>query len=447
MNLRRAPELAFLPAVLEVDRTPPPPALRLLLWLLAALLGTAVAWVSWGRVDVVAVAPGRVVPRGQVKLIQPLETATMQTIHVREGQRVAAGELLFELDPTAARADHARLLLERRRLDFDDAHLQALLDGTRMSSGAQVPALPATTAAPQSDAARLARLQWQTQRTELEAALAELAARRRERRAALAASRARVAELAASLPLLTEEARAHATLVARGSLPRVAWLGLERQRISMQQALRAQREQHAGLQAELRALAAQRASTVARFRARWALERAEVGRRRDSAREELAKAARRLSLTRLRAPCAGIIQQLTVHTEGGVVTPAQPLAVLVPAHARLEIEARLPNRDSGFVHPGQDVVVKVEAFDFTRYGTLPGRLRALSRDAIEDEHRGAHYLAHITLAQTSVVIGAMHRQLAPGMRVTAEIRLGRRRLIEYLLSPLARYRDEFARER
>ncbi len=187
-----------------------------------------------------------------------------------------------------------------------------------------------------------------------------------------------------------------------------------------------------------------------------------------SAAQEVIKADKRTKLQHLTAPVDGVVQQLAVHTVGGVVTPAQALAVVVPSESLLEIEAMLSNRDIGFVQPGQKSEIKVDTFNFTRYGLLHGEVLSVSSDAItrdrqqsasNDRASGAaqsgseprgqelEYAARISLDRTHMQVEDKLVKLGPGMAVTVEIKTGARRIISYLLSPLARYKHEVLRER
>jgi len=163
--------------------------------------------------------------------------------------------------------------------------------------------------------------------------------------------------------------------------------------------------------------------------------------------QELAKARYQEALTTLEAPVDGTVQQLAIHTVGGVVTPAQPLMVIVPQDQPVEVEAMLENKDIGFVHPGQAVTVKVETFTYTKYGTLDGTVVSVSRDAIEDEKRGLIYSSKIRLDRDHLNIKGQDIKLSPGMAVTVEVKTDQRRVIEYFLSPLQQYTSESIRER
>ena len=166
-----------------------------------------------------------------------------------------------------------------------------------------------------------------------------------------------------------------------------------------------------------------------------------------NAEQGLVKARQRDKLRRMTAPVSGTVQQLAVHTVGGVVTPAQPLMVIVPDDHPLEIEAFLENKDIGFVNSGQSATVKVEAFPYTKYGTLQGEVVNVSGDAINDEKRGLIYSTRVTLAQTDIAVENKRVKLSPGMAVSVEVKTGTRRVMEYFLSPLMEYQSESFKER
>ena len=176
-------------------------------------------------------------------------------------------------------------------------------------------------------------------------------------------------------------------------------------------------------------------------------ELADAKRRGQGLEQDNIKAIQRTHLQTLTAPVDGVVQQLAVHTIGGVVTPAQQLMVIVPREDKVEIEAVIENRDIGFVHEGQSAEVKVDAFPFTKYGTLAAELIDVSDDAIQDEKRGLIFMSHVRLEQTVMRVEDKLINLSPGMAVTVEVKTGQRRLIEYILSPLMQYADESIRER
>jgi len=218
------------------------------------------------------------------------------------------------------------------------------------------------------------------------------------------------------------------------------------------------------------ALREQRRQTEAEYNRTNFNDLAEAQQKAASLKEALVQAEQRRQLQTLTAPVEGSVQQLAVHTVGGVVTPAQQLMVIVPAGARLEAEAMVSNRDIGFVHPGEPVEIKVDTFNFTRYGLIHGAVSSVSHDSIvRDKPPGAQggaagkpgalaetsepqgqellYAARVSLDRTSMQVEDKMINLSPGMAVTVEIKTGSRRIIEYLLSPLLRYKYESLRER
>jgi hemolysin D len=164
-------------------------------------------------------------------------------------------------------------------------------------------------------------------------------------------------------------------------------------------------------------------------------------------REELLKAEQRSSNYLLKAPIDGTVQELAVTTIGGVVTPAQEIMKIVPENSAVEVEARFLNKDIGFIHPGQAAEIKVDTFNFTKYGVIDAELSDLSNDAIQDEKLGLVYKARLTPAKSELTINDKLISLSPGMTVTAEVKTGQRRVIEFFLSPLLRYKQESLGER
>jgi hemolysin D len=435
--LLRRQELAFLPAALELQATPPSPLGRKLLWSLLLLLATVLGWSVWARIDIVTTAPGQVIPSGRVKLVQPFEPGVVAAIHVRDGDRVEQGQLLVELDSTEPGA------LLRQVEDELDATRQQLERLARLRRSLE------SGGRDEGERAGLGRAQAALlvhERDEHRARLARLAGERRQREAELETVAARLAGLRDVLALVTRRSTAHAQLATVGHVATEAWLKVEQERRS--------------LEAELGALEGNRRSlatalvTLDRTRDAYLAERlrevtdAQVTATRQLAtlEQEQARAEARLARHRLTAPVSGRVQQLAVHTLGGVVTPAQELLRIVPDDGQLEIEARVLNRDSAEVHAGMPAVVKIDAYPFTRHGTLAAEIVALSADALADQALGLVYLARVRLADIAGQ-GQPNLHLEPGMAVTVEIRTGERRVIELLLNPLVRAMKEAGRER
>jgi hemolysin D len=430
----------FLPAVVEIIESPPSPAGRAMLWSIILLVLIAVAWAWFGHVDVIAQARGVVLPSGRVKLVQPLQPGIIKAIHVRDGDRVRAGDLLLELDPTSAAADvaaHARAAMIN---GIEVARLRAFLTSLRPGGRPESEFFPPADADPVLVAEAQALLDYQ--RRALHARVSGLAEQTEKARATLAETRAEISRLEQTLPLAGEVSEARDLLAGRGLGSRLEALQ-ERQRfISQRQELVAVRARGDQAGNEISVLEMRRAETLAEAGREAAAQLTLAQSRLAAETEDLAKARQRLRETRLIAPSDGVVEGLAVHTIGGVVTAAQQLMSLVPVDDVLEIEAKMPDREIAHIEVGQEAVIKLDAYPFTRHGTLSGRVTGVARDAVRDEHQGLLYSVRVRLDGKAP--GPMPRS---GMGANVEVWTGRRRLAEYLLSPLERRTVEAFRER
>lgn len=369
----RSRELEFLPAVLEVQETPPSPAGRAIILLIILLFIIAIAWASFGKMDIVAIAKGKIVLGDRSKVIQPFETGIVKSIHVSDGQSVTEGELLIEID-TMASADRERLLNEHMAALTEVARLRALI------------ARKNTFIPPKGADPGYIRIQ-----------------------------RQRLKDQLAEMHALDSQVQSFKKLYDKKFVSELQYLEAERKR-----AEKAQQNAAAFSDVETRA---------------------------KSLGNEVSKAETRARHQRLTAPINGVVQQLAVHTVGGVVTPAQQLLVIAPTEGQLEVEAWVENKDIGFVNAGQEVEIKIDAFPFTRYGTIPGTVTGLSADAVPLDKIGYVYAARVSLERSTVKLENKTLRLTPGMTVSVEVKTGKRRLIEFFLSPLIRGFQESARER
>jgi hemolysin D len=366
-------ELEFLPAVLEVQESPPSPVGRAVALTIVAVFTVALFWATFGKIDIIAVAQGKVIQSDRSKVIQPLEAGVIKAIYVRDGDRVKQGAALMELDTTAS-PDQERFQSEYHAAVIEVARLHALLADQEqfdVPKGAN-PAL-------------------------------------------VKAERARLHDQLTEYRALKAQAKAYKTLYEKEYVAHLKYLEVERAR-------------------------AEKANEVSA-----ALSAAEIRAR--SLANEMTKANTRARAQHLTAPIDGVVQQLAMHTVGGVVTPAQQLMVIAPEDGPLEVEAILENKDIGFVTENQDAEVKIDAFPFTRYGTVEGKVTSLSRDAVQIDKVGLVYTAKVSLTRSTIHVDAKEIRLTPGMSVAVEIKTGQRRLIEYFLSPLLQAGHESIRER
>ncbi len=460
---RSRDELAFLPAALEIVETPPPPLVGAVGATVIGLFCLALAWASLGQIDIVASAQGKIIPSSRSKIVQPFETGVVRAIHVRDGQSVAAGDVLIELDATMNEAERKHSQGDLVAAELDVARLEAALGDARDPIAAFHPPDAASAEQVATQRQFLAH-----QVNEHRAKLAALDLQKAQKEAELATVAATIGKLETVLPVLQERVQIRQTLYAHSTGSKASYLEIYQGLVEAQQELVVAKSKAREAQAAVAAITEARAETAEEYRRVLFGELVEARRKAAGLREDLVKATQRAQLQVLAAPVDGTVQQLSVHTIGGVVTPAQALLVVVPSDSRLEIEAMVSNRDIGFVHVGQEAEIKIDTFNFTRYGLIHGKVLSVSQDAIahntapeksNDRAVGAAtetsephgqellFAARISLDRTRMQVDENMVSLSPGMATTVEIKIGRRRIISYLLSPLIKYSQESLRER
>ena len=461
INERR--EFAFLPAALEIVETPPSPIGRAIVATIVVLFCVALVWSWWGTIDIVASATGKIVPSGRTKIIQPFETGVVRAIRVQDGQAVKAGDVLVELDPTvnAAERDHLQNDLLAEQLNV--ARMRAALGAGDDHAADFV--------APAGADPILVSTQRQLlldQVTEHRAKIAALARQQAQKEAEQATTGATIHKLEAMIPVVQQRVDIRKALMERELSSKITYYEILQLLVEQQEELRVQNSHLREAEAAVAAIRETRGQAVAEYRRSLSDELTKAEQKVSGLIQDLIKAERKTTLQRLAAPVDGVVQQLAIHTVGGVVTPAQALLVIVPSDSRLEIEAMVSNRDIGFVHAGQQAEIKIDTFNFTRYGLLHGDVLNVSQDAIirdqpqdrtgnrrlgaqndssEPKGQELNYSARISLDRTKMQVDDRMVDLSPGMAVTVEIKTGARTILSYLLSPLLRYQQEVLHER
>jgi hemolysin D len=428
----------FLPAVLEIQQAPPSPIGRAVLWTILAAFTAGTLWTTFGWIDIVATAQGKIIPSGYSKIIQPYETGVIASIHVQDGQTVKQGDVMIELDSTLNRADLDRAFNEYRAAKVEAARLQALIKGQ------------STFEAP-PDAERAAvLLQQQLLRDQFAEYQAKMAAAQHlvdQRQAAVEQTKENILRLEATVPMETERAEAYKKLLEHEAVTKMDFLQAEGQRIDKTQELAGQKKKLQQDQAALAEAEKHYRAMRSEFQQSKQAELSALETKATSLAQEVTKAGQKAGLQRLIAPINGVVQQLAVHTVGGVVTPAQQLLMVVSQDHPVEVEAQVENKDVGFVKEGQPVEIKIETFQFTLYGTIPGSVLTVSDDAVPIEKVGLMYPTRVSMDRSTMHVEGKQVNLSPGMAVTVEIKTGQRRIIEYLLSPLLKSMKESLRER
>ncbi|MDD2500168.1 MAG: HlyD family type I secretion periplasmic adaptor subunit [Geobacter sp.] len=414
-ELFREYEAEFLPAALEIQEKPVSPTLRVTAKVLVLLIGVTVCWAIFGHMDIVVSATGEVIPHERTKAIASVETASVRKIHVIEGQQVKRGDILIELDTSASDAEYDKAVVNSSEALLQIARSKALVASV---DNQQPPKLaPVAGVSP--------RKMQETQH--------HLDGIYRDYIAKLQRIDSSIRRYTETLELATRRAADYKELAKNHDVPMHAYLEKEQERADLEGQLADARNQRMVLMAETR---------------RQAYDaRSEADRTLGVARQDAARNAARSTLLKLRAPIDGTIQQLNVYTIGGVVQAAQPLMKLVPKEDKVEVEAMIENKDVGFVESGQLAAVKIDAYEYTKYGVINAKVVHVSPDAVKDEKRGLLYSVILQLDKPTITVKGREMPLSSGMTVKADIKTGTRRVAEYFLSPLLQHKRESLNER
>jgi len=461
----------FLPAALELVETPPSPVNIAAIYLICGALMSALLWSYFGKLDIHAVAQGRIQPSGRSKVIQPLEPGKIAAIRIENGSRVEAGDVLLELDPTETGADR-----DAQKSDLEAMRAEAARRRTEIANARAPMGAAAKPISFDDGVGELVRRREEAvlaaEFSQLRSQQASLAAQLVEHTATAQKLEASVKAREKSIALARERVDMRTSLNDQGSLSRAMVIEVQSQYENLITTQVSEQGQLVEAQAQIKTTERKMEEAVSQFIAEQNQKLADAERKADRIAQDLIKATAKNERATLRAPIAGTVQQLAVTTIGQVVTSGQSLLTIVPLDGAIEIEALVQNQDIGFVEAGQQAVVKVDAFPFTRFGTVAGTVIKVSRDAVEEREaqglsdnpaasrgngqpqsssggRGQSLVfpATIKLNSSSIDVDGKLIPLSPGMAVTVEVRTGERRAIDYLLSPLRDVVSSSARER
>lgn len=446
--------LDFSPGLLRIQTQPPAPFARTMLNLLLLLLFLLLLWAAFGKLDVVATAEGKLIPQSYLKIVQPSEQGLIRDILVSEGQQVKAGQVLMRLDTTlsdaegkAISADYLGKQIALRRIDAE------LADREEFKRHAGDP----------DELYAEALAHFRANRLAYQGALAEERSNRDKAMSDLAAAQEARSKLTQILPHYRDQDQAYTDLAGDGYVSRLAATDKARERIEKEQDLKAQEHMIQSAQATLALSSRKLEQIAADYRQRLQAERADVSDKLDKTRAEYTKQQYRHELLELKASQGGIVKDVATHTIGTVISPGTILMTLVPQDEILRAEVWVSNQDVGFIHTGQPAKVKLASYQFQKYGMVDGEVAHLSADASDNTQQGAGqapqasakpggnqpaaYRALIDLKAQELISDGKRHALTPGMQVTAEIHLGTRTILEYLLSPVLGAFQEAGRER
>lgn len=442
----------FSPPLLRIQQKPPPPLAGWMLRVLIALLAAVILWAVFGRLDIVAVADGKLVPSSYLKIVQPAEQGIVKEILVREGEKVDEGQVLIRMDAALTDADVKVIQVEFNNKRLALRRIDAELAGEPVLQH-------------EDDPARLfdrISAQYAANVRAYKSALAQERSLLDKSRNDLAAAEAIKAKLAQVLPHFIEQERAFEKLTKDGFAGRIMYTDKQRERIEKEQDLRTQEFTIRSNRALIAQSEEKIAQITAEYRRQLQTERVEVAAQMERAGQELAKLSHRHALLELRAPQTGVVKDLATHTAGTVAAPGTILMTLVPEGDKLVAEIWISNQDVGFVREGQRAKLKVTAFQFQKYGLLDGKVAHVNVDATEAPSANTRsdalsgrdrpmgplaFRALVELAEQQLIADGERYALQPGMQVAGEIHLGTRSILEYLLSPVQKAFHEAARER
>ncbi len=446
-TLRQRSEMEFLPAVLEIQETPPHPLPRVVLWVISSLIFLALIWSILGKIDIIATAQGKVIPSDFVKYVQSMNSATVSKILVQDGQYVESGATLIELNSIITQAELAKLENNYVQDSLNVIRYQNLLNKL-----ANLPLVGwPTTKIFTPEQIQNSQNQLDSQWLEFQDKLLSIEATQHHYDESIRTSRSIASKYQQTLPILREKEADYKELYNKNFMSQHGYLDVSKQRIELQQSLAEEQGKLREIQAQKQESVRQKELTISEFRRDIGEKLLAANQAKVSNHEEYLKAQQNQNYTRLTAPVSGYITQLAVHTVGGVVTPAQALLAVVPRNGGIMVQVQLENKDIGFVRAKQEVAIKIEAFPFTRYGTLHGVVKSVSADALLDPDKQKKdqllYNVYVQLDNDFILVNGMKQFLTPGMMVSAEIKTGKRPLIDYFLSPLVQNTTEALHER
>lgn len=420
----------FLPDAIEIEETPPRPAGRIVIWLIASIIVISVIWATIGKVDIVVESRGKIIPDGRIKVVQPLEEGTIKAIHVEEGQRVEANQLLMELDPTIKQADQKSIQRELLIATLEKNIILAELNGESAVHNvvSEIDSEDLKTKELLTLQQNLKSSREQEFVSKKESLLLEIEQKKKELE--IEKSNLELNQRDLELLLHRQDEKSLKATDPNDLLDQSNEILSSQEKLEIQQT-KVILAQDALKEAEknVDVLIKERNKTILQ-------ELMEKEKTITNLEAELKKANKQVDSQELRSPVKGTVHGIASFTIGGVVTPAEALISVVPEDTPLLVEAHVTNKDIGYIHKGDLVEIKVDTYPFQKYGTLPGEITFISPDSIDDKKLGTVFKIKVSLKKA--YLGDKERKITSGMTLTAEVKVGKRRIIEFFLSPITK---------
>lgn len=421
----------FKPLLAEIEDTPINPLGRTVFWIIVVAILFFGGWMVFGKVDVVVSARGKVIPMGEIKILQPLTTGSVSKILVKEGDFVKKGQVLMEIDPSGTGPELASMQEDEKLLELELLRLEAVFHQKPFQPQTEKYGADLVMVQKKLYASTMARLQKQTEAKEKE--LEQIF----EQLAAAEADHKRIHDLMKIAEDKLERLEPVRDLVSRDQIAQAEseFKNFSGNLICARHKIKELSAAAKGVQSELRIV-------IETERDKNLQESAEKKNKLNYLQADIEKTTYINAKQQLVAPVDGFINKLLIHTIGGVVTPAEKLIALVPAGSPLIMSVQVANKDIGFIAPNMDASIKVDTFNFQKYGTLDGRVGHVARDSIEDKEQGLVYEVYVEPKKITLMVEGILTPITTGMSVTAEIKVGKRRIIEFFIYPLIKYLDE-----
>lgn len=400
----------FLPIIAEIEEEPINPLGRTMFWTIVALIVCTFLWLFFGKADVVVSARGKVIPDGETKIIQPLDTGVIKKILVKEGDFVKKGQTLMEIDPSTTQP---QLISLKANLEYTNIERKRLNAVTGLGSFGKV----------DSQSAQTQKSLYQTSLSDLRS---QLSAKRKE----IKGIEEEINNYRNQLAINSAKERRMndvSDIIAKNDLEKV-------------------KSENAEYRSKIQELNHQRAKTQqeanyiqSNFKTQNLNELADRDKKANELEANIKEIEFRNKQQNIVSPVDGYVNTLLVHTTGGVVTPAQKLVSVVPLNAPLVVKATVMNKDIGFVRAGMPVLIKIDTFDFQKYGMIKGVVKKVSKDSVEDQRLGPIYDVYVTLLNKTLMVEGRETPISTGMSLTAEIKVNKRRIIEFFIYPMIKY--------
>lgn len=429
----------FLPPAVEILETPPSPMGRMLVWAVLGLFVLVLLWSLIGEIDEVVVARGKVIPVGYTKVLQSEDKGIVKRILVQEGQKVKKGELLMELDRTMSESDLNAL---KKEISYYDINIRRIL-----AELSDKPFMAETgTGFDPRDMAQQMSL-YQSRQSEKRARLEFCDAQIRQKEDSVRVAESSLEKYRQLLSIAREREKNLQEIVEQGAISKYTYLEYKGKRIELEQNVSMNISELSAARAEASAARQQKAQYLAEWNRQLQEELINCRKQYNTLKESERKAELKNKLIEIKSPVDGAVHKLDIHTVGAVVQEAQGLMQVVPEGTPMEVEAWMENKDIGFVNPGMPVEIKIDTFNFQKFGTLKGKVREISPDTIEDKDRGPLYRVMVSMDEEKLHMDNRDLQVYPGMSVSAEIKTRKKRIIDFFLEPFQTYKNEALRER